>query len=498
MENQDKEKKSEILYRNSLYPDAESIFSFHPRTIEEIKDDCIVVLDTNSLLVPYTTGKESLDQISRIYRLLVDDKRLIIPGQVAREFAEHRVTKLKELYQQISRKKATLALGSYPLLEGITAYQKAIEIEERLNESLREYNKSISEILDNISQWYWNDPVSKLYSSLFAREVVFDPKLEENQLKHRIDKDFEHKIPPGYKDARKPDDGVGDVIIWYTILEIGKAQKKNVIFVSLDQKADWWSQSEGRPLYPRYELIEEFRRASEGQSFHVMKFSAFLNLYGASKEVVEEVRKEEVQARIEQSQSSSKANLILLASEIEKELRYLLASMGLLNKSLNNFLSDIKLLEPYGFTEIEKGNYFWQIRNRVTHGQKIDLEEIPLAINVGLSLLKSIKAIPHEVNVVHNPGVTLYSDPECKKARESVKGIILETRKHPGDAFVSFRIFPTTRTHFSNGKIVAWEWNIENVWGESWYRDPDTNEIKYAWSSSAEFVGRNLDELQPE
>jgi rRNA-processing protein FCF1 len=134
MENQEKGKRIEILHRNFLYPDAESIFSFRPKLIEEIKDDCLVVIDTNSLLVPYTTGKSSLEQIKNIYKLLSESNRLFIPGQVAREFADNRVVKLKELHQQISRKKkSSLNLGNYPLLEELESYRKVIEIEKELS-----------------------------------------------------------------------------------------------------------------------------------------------------------------------------------------------------------------------------------------------------------------------------------------------------------------------------------------------------------------------------
>jgi hypothetical protein len=59
----------------------------------------------------------------------------------------------------------------------------------------------------------------------------------------------------------------------------------------------------------------------------------------------------------------------------------------------------------------------------------------------------------------------------------------------------TFRIFPTTRTHFQKGKRVAWEWNMAKVWPAAWYRDPDTGEIKEGWVSAAEFVGRHLDDV---
>jgi len=50
------------------------------------------------------------------------------------------------------------------------------------------------------------------------------------------------------------------------------------------------------------------------------------------------------------------------------------------------------------------------------------------------------------------------------------------------------------QTHFQKGKRVAWEWITGNKWDESWYRDSDTNEIKYAWSGAMEFVGRHLED----
>ena len=63
------ESNFDIFIRNSIYPEAEGIFSFRPKSLNDIKDECFVVLDTNSLLVPYTTGKDSLEQIGKIYRI---------------------------------------------------------------------------------------------------------------------------------------------------------------------------------------------------------------------------------------------------------------------------------------------------------------------------------------------------------------------------------------------------------------------------------------------
>jgi len=113
----------------------------------------------------------------------------------------------------------------------------------------------------------------------FSKLTLENIKIEE--LKDRLTS----HIPPGFKDKK-----LGDTIIWYTILEFAKIHKKNVIFVTDEKKEDWWYKAYDHILYPRYELIEEFRRCSEGKTFHLINFSAFLKLFKAEKDVIKEVK----------------------------------------------------------------------------------------------------------------------------------------------------------------------------------------------------------------
>ena len=89
--------EKDIFYRQRIYPDAAGIISWSPRSLEDVKDSAVVVVDTNALLVPFGTGKASLDEIGKTYRCLIDQGRLAIPGHVVREFAKTRVAKLQEL-----------------------------------------------------------------------------------------------------------------------------------------------------------------------------------------------------------------------------------------------------------------------------------------------------------------------------------------------------------------------------------------------------------------
>ncbi|MCF3609204.1 PIN domain-containing protein [Planktothrix agardhii 1033] len=293
----------DIFITNDVYPEPWAIFNAKFKTTQEIKNDCFIVIDTNALLLPYQTSKATLEGIKNTYNKLISEKRLIVPGQVVREFANNRATKLCILYQDLSKKRDSIQLpkegGSYPLLEALDSYQQAQELEKKLHDIRKEYSRKVGETLEYIKQWNWNDPVSSLYAELFSQEVILDLKIEElekPQIKEDLKRRFLHKIPPGYKDSAKLDDGIGDLLIWQTILEIGKTHKKSVIFVSGEEKPDWWYRTNDQKLYPRYELVDEFRRYSEGQSFHMIDLAELLELYGASEEVVEEVKQEEKSA----------------------------------------------------------------------------------------------------------------------------------------------------------------------------------------------------------
>jgi transposase-like protein len=92
--------------------------------------------------------------------------------------------------------------------------------------------------------------------------------------------------------------GIGDFLIWKTILEIGAKNKKHIIFVSADEKADWQHRSGGSGFLPRYELVDEFRRASTGKSFFILPLSKLLELLKVEEASVEEIKKEEVRIKV--------------------------------------------------------------------------------------------------------------------------------------------------------------------------------------------------------
>ena len=203
---------------------------------------------------------------------------------------------------------------------------------------------------------------------------------------------------------------------------------------------------------------------------------------------------------LDAAKKSPELGVIKLSSILEREIRTLAGSLG--QTTSKHRLSSVNLFRRL----VEKGylpqhttkslQIFWELRNQIVHGYEPKNERNVLKVlDIGLILLKTIKSIPHEINIIYHPGVDIYSDKHCNNIIPDIKGVILETIS-PGRAEKFKRIFPTTRSeYYKKGKRVTWEWDLSRTWGEAWYKDPDTGEIKKAWHNSGEFVGRHIDEL---
>jgi uncharacterized protein (DUF983 family)/rRNA-processing protein FCF1 len=286
----------DIFISDKVYPDARSLMSFDVPPIESVRDKCDVVVDTNVLLLPYKTGNTSLQAIRTVYERLRKEQRLFVPAQVAREFVRHRTGKIGELIQALSDRKTTAKppnSSSYPLIAALPEYAKLKDAEQLLSAAITEYQSAISPLIDVVKGWAWRDPVSEIYHSVFSAETIQEHGWTEDDIRADLLHRTQYKLPPGYKDATNQYEGVGDLLIWLTILRLGESRKAPLLFVSGDEKPDWQYRVQGAGFLPRYELIDEYRRSSAGAPFYIARFSKFLEMFEASPEVVTEVRERE-------------------------------------------------------------------------------------------------------------------------------------------------------------------------------------------------------------
>jgi uncharacterized protein YutE (UPF0331/DUF86 family) len=203
---------------------------------------------------------------------------------------------------------------------------------------------------------------------------------------------------------------------------------------------------------------------------------------------------------LESAKINSELGIMKLAAILEREIRELAGSLGQLGQRSRSSATQLfSVLVDKGYLPahtIKSLQIFWELRNQIVHGYALrDDRNVLKVLDLGLVLLKTIKSIPHEINIVSHTGVDLYSDEKCTHKIEGAKGLILETTS-PGKAEVFKRIFPTTKPeYYQRGRRVTWEWDLSRVWGQTWYIDPDTKERKNAWDSAGEFTGRYIEDI---
>jgi len=167
-----------------LYPDAKSLFAFSPLKLEDIKDNCYIMLDTNVLLGPYQTSSRALEEFEKIYKELINKERLYVPGEVAREFIHNKGQLIADIYKKIldesSKFPSSIPLyNNYPpILEKVKEFEdlhKTMkDIKETLDKKKEEHSSAKNNLLEQIKSWYYEDPVSKVYKDLFKEDVIFD------------------------------------------------------------------------------------------------------------------------------------------------------------------------------------------------------------------------------------------------------------------------------------------------------------------------------------
>ncbi|MFP4958927.1 PIN-like domain-containing protein [Bacillus subtilis] len=142
---------------------------------------------------------------------------------------------------------------------------------------------------------------------------------------------FENSVPPGYKDIDKGDakryfDGLdytkkyGDLVLWKQIIDFAKSKKTDIIFVTDDNKEDWWLISHGKTLGPHPEIIQEFKRETDGNNIYIYKTKQFLESCKDSETfLIPSARIDKAIDSINQYKKSVKDNEEALNAQLQKE-----------------------------------------------------------------------------------------------------------------------------------------------------------------------------------
>lgn len=246
--------------------------------------DPIIVIDSCSLLDLYRYSSRASKKILSILEEI--SSQIWIPSQVLIEFENNK----SKVIQVSHNKYKNVILDTKRLIH---------QTENKINSNFRRYGKfeypeihSLkTELIEKLTVAcsianQFTDKVSeeiKENSKLLVEkniEIFIEHLISNGQsgpplsLKEKIDiyKEgelrYKYLIPPGYKDIEKDKNDktqtkkYGDLLIWKEILKKAHDDRVSVIFITDDEKEDWWElSSEPNPqiIKARSELISEFK-----------------------------------------------------------------------------------------------------------------------------------------------------------------------------------------------------------------------------------------------
>ena len=281
-----------------IFEDVTQIFK--PNRVQKASSsDVIIAVDTNVLLLPYTIRKDGLPKLQKFYQDLRADGRLYLPARVAREFIVHRDKKLAELLKMITDVRSRINIGETklsPILEGVEGSEAMASASMALAEAKTQYTRSLAAVEEVVQSWSGDDPVTTIYDAVFDATNIISPSQTNDELLAEWKVRLKEQIPPGYKDGSKDDTGIGDFLVWKALLSLGAKQKRDLIFVTGEEKADWFVRVNRTGAYPRPELVAEYRKHSGGKSLRLVEFHDVLREMDVSQEIVSEVEKAEITA----------------------------------------------------------------------------------------------------------------------------------------------------------------------------------------------------------
>ncbi|WP_214784448.1 PIN-like domain-containing protein [Exiguobacterium sp. s183] len=283
---------------------AEAFREFFHNTHLDFKNldsDTLVVFDTNTLLNIYRYSNDTREKLVNTIKSIKEN--VWIPYQVGLEFNLQRRSVQQQIKDKLESKESEIDSYFSSLEKEINSNLLVIPLKSS------DIQNSKKEILDFVAselstlKTKTNEKIKELFGMIDLEkdlieefEEIFKDRIGEcytpEVLSTKLsdaESRFEKLIPPGFEDRKKKDtiyyngleipEKFGDLILWYQILDRAKDEAINkVVFITDDQKDDWWYRLKGKTIGPRAELKNELLRISNADLF-MYSSNSFLNQF---------------------------------------------------------------------------------------------------------------------------------------------------------------------------------------------------------------------------
>lgn len=279
-------------HRTGLFSGFEGYRSATEDELIEAVTHWLVVLDTNVLLNLYNFQGSSLQDFTEVFEALGD--RLFVPHQALDEFWRNRRTVLSE-NQGRHREQESIQKAFDDAESAFRKWHQRVvdRTKPPPANALRELQEARAAILEYMTQKNaeaapilpdtptHEDRILQKLEPLLAGRV--GPPPDPSDL-HRLQAEgrarVSAKIPPGYMDGEKnPDRAIGDFLVWQQAMDASRERNLPVLFVTQDQKEDWWADRGTKSMRARPELVTELIRYS-GQRLLMIRAHDLVRLGG--------------------------------------------------------------------------------------------------------------------------------------------------------------------------------------------------------------------------
>ena len=351
---------------------------FSKQELQQLWKACLFVFDSNTLLNMYRYSRETVNTYFDVLNELKKKKQLWIPYQVGYEFYENRINVISEYeksYDEILSiiKKAKSDIEDkykeHPFLD-------LCKIREMMNKGLSGVVRRVKRVKNDHPKWLEKDEVLEKLNQLFEGNIgnnYDEQKL--NEIKKEGKERYEKKIPPGFKDDKKPEDKkYGDLILWYQIIDKAKESKKPIVLISGDVKEDWWLEKDGKRLMPLPQLKKEISDKAV-VDFHIYTADRFLELYKTHEKkiddrMIKEVRK--IRELEEKRIMIRRMEMMERERELDPKLERYSMEYAYLFKILEDLIMKINESEIHPRYKKDLDYFFNRIRelrNKIVHGE---------------------------------------------------------------------------------------------------------------------------------
>lgn len=234
--------------------------------IDELWKEATFVFDANVLLNLYRYSDKARKEFLNLMAGI--QERSWLPEQCVHEFLSNRLSVIREQMMSYSdtAKSIKAIQGTFAGSKGhpFVSEKNFSELDAVLGKIDKELTKNRKAQETRLTEDTIKEQIADIFDgrvgSGFSDEDL-DKIFSEGEVR------YSEEIPPGYKDGNKHPNptrrsekrsNFGDFLLWRQTMDWAKAESKDVVLVTDDQKEDWWLIVSGKTVSARPELTTEF------------------------------------------------------------------------------------------------------------------------------------------------------------------------------------------------------------------------------------------------